>query len=402
MAMKAEQAGWVAVNQSLAPKYLDLLQGLARVHGSCTLLTGTRCPSARPLLRVVEGPPYKGVSIRARAWSWLRFSAFVTRRLLVGRRPRLVFAASNPPFLAPICWLVSRLRRVPYVLLVWDIYPDHVVQQGWMSGRNPLVRLWRRANRLALRRAGAVVTIGGRMAATLKRQAGDIRIDVIPNWADTEAIRPLAKVDNEFARQHGQTGKVTVLYSGNIGRTHNAAVLADAAALLGGLAGVHFLVIGEGLGLDDLRRRAAELRVANLSLLPLQPWERMPLSLATGDIAVVLQGAGTEHLSVPSKAYTLMAAGCAIVACTAADSDLAELVDRHNIGMVVPAGDAAALAAAIRRLATDPALLAAMRGRARRAAEESFSLERAVSSFAGVFRDCLDAAASGGAGTPAP
>lgn len=381
---------WMVINQSHNPPFQVLMERLTGVCGCCTLLTGTPYPTSCLLMKPVVGPIYRRASLRSRAVSWLCFAMFALARLFCCHPPRVLFVTTNPPFLPHLCWLAGRLRRVRYVLLFWDIYPDHAVRQGWLSESGVIARTWRYANRRAICGASAVITIGEGMASTLQQQAGDIRIDVIPNWADTEVIRPIPKDCNPFAAEHGQIGKLTVLYSGNIGKTHGVETLVEAAAALRDLANTWVLVIGDGLGLDDARRRATELNVSNLSFLPLQPWDRVPLSLATGDIAVVLQVSGTEHLSVPSKTYSLMAAGCAIVACTASGSDLATLVTRYNIGLVVPPQDAVALAGALRRLVLDPGLLAAMREHARTTAVESYSLPVVQSSFESVFKRCLE------------
>jgi glycosyltransferase involved in cell wall biosynthesis len=380
----------MVISQSQSPQFQVLLERLTGVYGCCTLLTGTPYPTSCSLMKPVVGPTYRRASLQSRAASWLCFTWFALVRLLFCHPPRVLFVTTNPPFLPHLCWLAGRLRRVRYVLLFWDIYPDHAVRQGWLSESGVMARTWRRANRRALRGASAVITIGEGMASTLQQQAGDIHIDVIPSWADTEVIRPIPKGCNPFAGEHGQVGKLTVIYSGNVGKTHGVETLVDAAATLRDLVNTWVLVIGDGLGLDDARRRATELSVSNISFFPLQPWARVPLSLATGDIAVVLQAPGTEHLSVPSKTYSLMAAGCAIVACTTSGSDLAALVTRHNIGLVVPPQDAGALAGALRRLILDPVLLGAMRERARTTAVESYSLPVVQASFEGVFKRCLE------------
>lgn len=387
--MKRGERSWLVLNQSQSPQFQAMLERLTKRHGPCEILTGSPFPVKDPAVTLVRGPAYNRASLPRRALSWLRFLISATWRVLAGRRPVLILVTTNPPFLLHLAWLASKLRGVPYILLIWDIYPDHAIQQGWLKIDGLIARLWRACNRWSLNGAAAVVTLGHAMAGVLAAQAPGATIVVIPNWADTDAIRPLPKNENPFAIEHDQVGRVTILYSGNIGKTHGVSLLVDAASRLSDLNDLHFLVIGDGLGLARVREAATLAGLENLTLLPLQPWSTVPLSLATGDIAVVLQEGDSAHLSVPSKTYSLMAAGCAVVASTVPGSDLARLVEDSHMGGVVTANDAEALASAIRDLHDHPQALEAARASARDAAERVASVGAAAAMFSSIFQKVL-------------
>jgi glycosyltransferase involved in cell wall biosynthesis len=259
--------------------------------------------------------------------------------------------------------------------LIWDIYPEHVIQLGLVNRRNVLVRGWHLLNRLALSRAAFVVTLGHAMADTLREELHGLHvpIHVIPNWADTERIEPIPKSRNEFARAHGEVEKLTVLYSGNIGGSHGLDALVDVATALRDDARISFVLIGDGLGRKALARTAEERRLKNLKFLNRVSWDMLPKSQAMGDIAVVSQAPGTEHLSVPSKTYTALAAGSAILALTRPESDLARLVREHNVGRVHEPSRTEDIVATLRALAAEPAHLARLRASARRTAESEYS-----------------------------
>jgi colanic acid biosynthesis glycosyl transferase WcaI len=361
---------WLVVNQSQSPQFQDMLEALARTLGPCELMTGMPHATRTGALKVTRGPAYRRLSVRARALSWLAFSCRAAWRMFAGRRPAFVFVTTNPPTLPALAWLLSVIRGVPYVLLFWDIYPDHAVRMGWLHTDGVIARAWRALNRRSLLRASAVVTVGHAMAATLRQDAAGI--DVIPNWADTDAIHPVVKAQNAFAVEHAQVDRLTVLYSGNIGLTHGVDRLVEAAADLRDLPDLSILIVGDGLGLEPARQAAAKHDLRNVVFLPRQSWGSLPLLLAAGDIAVVIQEPGTEHLSVPSKTYSALAAGSAILALTSHHSDLAQLVREHQVGVVCPP-DSRAIAAAVRQMRADPARLDALRRRARATAEQYFS-----------------------------
>ena len=266
-------------------------------------------------------------------------------------------------------------------MLVWDIYPDHLVADGVFRPTNPIVRVWKRLSGIALRRASLIVTIGDSMARVLSEHMEGhrrrSRVHVIPNWADVDLIRPIPKDENAWAREVGQRGKITVLYSGNIGASHGLERLADVAKSLENLTGIHMLIVGDGLGLDSLRTRLSSLGCRNVTVMDYQPWERVPEVLATGDIGIVSQERGKEHLSLPSKTYSILAAGSVVLALTSEGSDLAELVHRYGVGVVGDPDDPNEIANSIERSVSDPGVLAEVRRRARDVAEKEFSEDAA-------------------------
>ena len=378
---------WLVLNQSYPPAFAELISDLAKDFGPCQFLGGASMP--RPPLegiRWLSATPYQRGGLRQRAQSWLRYCV-EAGSLMMRRRPRFVFAVTNPPMLPFLALALRQLRGVPYGLLIWDIYPDHLVESGLVGAKHPLSRLWRLSNRAALRRADFVVTLGERMAETLREQLypHDREIAVIPNWTKPEEIFPRPKGENAFAVEHDQVAKTTVLYSGNMGASHGLDALALAAQGLSDRQDLDFLLIGDGLGLEAVRKNLGTPAPSTVKLLPYQPWDRLPLSLACGDIAVVTQAPGTEHLSVPSKTYSHLAAGSAILALTDEDSDLALLVREHELGVVCPQDDPRAIRAGIEALVGDPEALAGMRLRAREAAEARFCPEVILDAYRPLF-----------------
>jgi glycosyltransferase involved in cell wall biosynthesis len=377
---------WAVVAQAQTPHFQRLVERLTGSFGACLLLTGEGFPRSDGRLMIELGPRYRRSSVASRLRSWLAFTVFAFRRLWQLRRGTLCLVTTNPPLLEPLCWALSRFRGLRIVFLIWDLYPDHVVAAGFAGRLNPVVAAWRRLNRASLRAAVTVITIGERMAQRIAAQARPgsasvAEVVVIPNWADTQSIRPLAKRLNDFAVEHGQVGKVTVMYSGNLGRSHSLAGLLEAAERMRDLPEVSFLVVGGGEGLDEIEREVERRGVESLRVLPWQTWDRLPLSLATADIAVVSQAAVTGALSVPSRTYSFMAAGCALVALTDDGSDLAALVKGGGVGLVCLSDDAEALERCLRSLVRDADLLRACRTRARQLAEQRYSLDAAVARF---------------------
>lgn len=387
---------WVVLNQSQSPVFQQLLEKLSSDLGPTLIYTGTPFESTVDGVMVEAGPRYDRTSLRGRAKSWIAFTFSATKLLFRLRARPFLLAVTNPPFLPQLVWFFHMLRGWPYALLMWDIYPDHLVQAGILRRRGAIARTWTWLNRKAMRDAEVVITIGDRMAGVLMAQLGsDVeqrRIEVIPNWGDIESLRPMAKAENTFAVEHDQVDKVTVVYSGNMGKTHSLKTVVEAARRLQNDPRVSFVFIGDGLGKPELEEAVRQSKLTNVKLLPAQPWNVLPLSLAMADIAIVTQAPGSENLSLPSKTYSMLAVGAAVLACTSMESDLADLVTKHEVGFVCPHDDSDAIERAIRVLANDPERLARYRANARVIAEQKFSFEAVYQQF----RATLGAVVAGG------
>jgi len=284
--------------------------------------------------------------------------------------------------------------------LIWDIYPDHLVRVGWLRGGGVMARFWRYLNRKAMLRASAVITIGDAMERALyghlRLSVSNANIRVIPNWADTELLKPMKKSNNSFAVEQQETARLTVLYSGNIGRTHGLLSLIRAAESLKDNVSVSFLIVGDGLGLMELKHGVARAGLVNVKFLPYQPWERLPEVLAAGDVAVVSQAPGTEALSIPSKTYSYMAAGCALLGICEESSELGRLIVENGIGLVAPHCDPTRLVSHVERFSRDSGFLATCRANSRALAEREYGSEVALKRFEAallpLFRGRRDAA----------
>ncbi len=382
--------GLSVVSQVAGPLIRQLLEDLSARGIECELLAGwVDAAAGEPLsfawrraCPLVKSPHWR------RLWTWVRFTSraklFLARRR---RRPALI--VTNPPLVMLAAPWFRRYLGLRYVLLVYDVYPDVLERMGAIRAGGLLARLWRRWSRRALLRAEGVITLGSHMAETLRghlRPGDPVAIDVIPNWADTDFIRPRAKADNAFAREHGLADKFVVMYSGALGATHDIESIVSASERLADLSDVRLVIVGEGTRRRELEELVARKALPNLALLPLQPYAKLPLSLSSADCAIVCLDEGYQGVSVPSKTYQMMAAGAAILAVSPPDTELTDLVRDFGCGLALRPRDPAGLAEAVRRLHADRAELTRMKLAARRAAEERFSRPAAAATYAELLR----------------
>jgi colanic acid biosynthesis glycosyl transferase WcaI len=381
----------VFLNQSIGQTFRQLAVDLTDQIGPGVLYVGSEGGRQIGNLRIRHAPCYRSERIWSRLWTWGLYLLWTALSCLLTPGEPLLFVVSNPPFTPLVAWLLKHLRGWRYVSLVWDVYPDSLVRFGYLAEHGWATRLWRALNRIALQNADAVITIGPHMAQTLRQGLGnaDVQIQVIPNWADTQAIRPLSKAENPFALQYGQVDKLTVLYSGKMGLTHDLDTLLQVARRWQDRADVGFLLIGGGAKYQDLEQAIVKDNLTNVTLLPWQPESALPYSLPTGDVAVVSLDRGAEGVSMPSRTYFMMAAGCAIVGINHGQNDLRDTLETYACGVSVEPGDVDGLTAALQRFYESPTFLAGCRQNARLAAENTFSHQAIVEQYLELLKPLL-------------
>ncbi|MDO8795104.1 MAG: glycosyltransferase family 4 protein [Vicinamibacterales bacterium] len=282
-------------------------------------------------------------------------------------RPDVVVAMTDPPIIGLAGLLCARWHRARFVFRCCDVFPEVAVlledfHSAWVD--RALEATWR----FLLARADLVVALGATMRQRLLRKGADpARTIVREDWADCEALHPAPK-DNAFSRAHQLQDRFVVMHAGNIGLSQNLDVFVDAAARLRHREDIRFVMVGEGARKSALEAQASARGLGNIDFLPYQPRQGMVDSYAAADVFLVSLKPGLAGVIVPSKMYSILAAGRPYVAAVEEDCELVALTREHQCGVVIAPGDGAALAGAVERLASDRAGAEAMGRRAREAA----------------------------------
>lgn len=343
--------------------------------------------------RVHPFPTAKG-SVAARAAGFAGFTALVTAAAVATRdRPDAVLAMSPPITLGLAGWAAARRWRVPFVFNVQDIFPDAAIESGAVRGRS-VIAAARRMERFIYRRADAVTVLSEDMRANVAAKLPDgagTAVRVIPNFADISRIRPRSR-DTAYRAEHGLGDRTVVMYAGNVGFSQPLDLVVEAARAHRHRDDVVFVVNGEGSARPALEASAAGL--PNLVFVGYQPAERLDEVLSSADVHVVVLREGLARSSVPSKIYSILAAGRPVVASVDPRTELPRMIEAAGCGAAVPPGDQAAFDAALATLLDDPDRRDAM-GRRGRAHVERCMTPQAV---AGAYEE-LFAALTGSAGT---
>ena len=285
------------------------------------------------------------------------------------RRADAVIAMSPPLTLGLTGWITAQARRACFVFNIQDVFPDAAVETGAITNRT-VISLASLLERVSYRLADAVTVLSEDLRANVVTKVPPGRagtVHVIPNFVDTEVIRPAPRM-TPYRAELGIGDEPVVLYAGNIGFSQSLDLMFEAARRL---PTVTFLINGRGSARPAVEAAAAE--TGNLLVGDVVPAERLGELLATGDIHVVPLKTGLGSVSVPSKSYSIMAAGRPVVAAIDPGTAIPRILEQAGAGIAVPPDDPDAFVAALRRLLAAPFDAEAMgaRGRAWVEAEAS-------------------------------
>lgn len=327
-----------------------------------------------------------GLAGRALDYFFMYF-AFFFSALRIARRCDDLVAMTDPPLLSIALLPAAFMRRALLVNWFQDLYPEVALVYGVpvISFFSPALAFLRD---FSVRSAARNVVIGEKMRAFLVgRGAKTGSINIIENWCDDVAIRPVNGKEAGLAVRWGLGDQFVVAYSGNLGRAHDYATIVNAAELLKTHDNLIFLFIGAGSGIDALRREVAERGLAGkFRFEAYQPKEKLRESLSVGDIHLVSLRPEMEGLIVPSKFYGICAAGRPVIFIGDEDGEIARLVRAHACGFSVREGDGVALAARIERLAHDKILRLNMGLKARAMIDAGKNRKASIQAWRSIFK----------------
>jgi len=230
-----------------------------------------------------------------------------------------------------------------------------------------------RLERQMLTSSDFVVTISPDFRPTLENWGvRPERIRVVENWAPLADL-PATPRRNHWAEEHNLVEPFVFLYAGTLGLKHDPELLLHLAAGVEEFGGV-LVVISEGSGADFVTRRAHEQGLANVRVLPFQPYDRLPQILATADVLVAILEPGAGVFSVPSKILSYFCASRPILAAIPSENLAARTIVRANAGIVVDPKDPSSFVASGISLLRNETMRSAAAESARQYAQVHFDI----------------------------
>jgi glycosyltransferase involved in cell wall biosynthesis len=351
---------------------IDIVNRMAFHSNPIMLITGSveeQYESLHPSVKTIRLNRYRNQNIFGRIISGLLFfirSFFYV--LFHGRQTELILV-STPPFLPFLGSVFYWLRKQKFHLLIWDLYPDVLVQMNKISHRSWLFQYWKRINRRLFSQSASILTLGKKMAEAIAASGGQ-RIHVIPPWSHASYFQPVVNGSNPFIKIHGLQNKFIVMYAGNLGITHPVEVILSLAESMRANDHFLFIIMGDGEKKKLLIRKKEKAGLTSVLLLPPQSSDMFPYALQAAHVSIITLSASASYVSLPSKTFSALAAGTALMGIGNPDSELGSLIQHYNCGQIFHENDIKSMQTFLNRLYHEPELLNRYRQAARQAAAD--------------------------------
>lgn len=367
------------------------------IASSVSYLTGTSSRSRRHCVErqddgqgitVLRAYTYQALH-RSFVHRMVSFFSFMLSSFLIGLQVRdldLIWGTSPPIFQGATAWLLARLKRVPFLFEVRDLWPAFAVAVGVL--RHPmLIRASEWLERFLYKQADLVVVNSPGFISHV-RARGAVRVELVSNGADVSMFDPQAD-GMSFRNLHDLHGKFIALYAGAHGMSNDLGVILEAAQLLQEERNLLIVLLGDGKEKSNLVARAAELGLTNVRFLPPVPKREMVVALAAADACIAILKPIEMYKTVyPNKVFDYMAAGRPLV--LAINGVVREVVEQAQAGIPVPPGDPSALAGALMKLVANPEMAREMGLNGRGYVAEHFERKELAGKLVQLMEELLD------------
>ena len=314
-----------------------------------------------------------------RVWSYITANEGFVRRILdylsfmasaIVASPRvrgvdLVIGTSPQFFTAVAAYVVSRMKRIPYVFELRDLWPESIKAVGAMK-ESFAIRMLERLEMFLYRKAARIVSVTESFKQVLMRRGIEgTKIEVVTNGVDVSQFKPRPK-DPELTRKLGLEGKFVAGYIGTHGMAHALETLLQAADRLRG-QNFAFIFLGDGARKQALREMADQMKLDNVVFIDSVPKADVPKYWSLLDVSIIhLRKTELFTTVIPSKLFECMGMGIPVL--HGVEGESADIVRREQVGIPFEPEGVDQLCEALQSLKSDPARLVRFREQCLRAA----------------------------------
>jgi colanic acid biosynthesis glycosyl transferase WcaI len=332
----------------------------------------------------------------------LTFTLSVFLGALFAGGSNVICCVCPPPTLAFAAYLLAKIRRRPYIIILADLASDAAMATGIMKD-GPIVRLARSIEGFAYRNADKTVCICHGFVESLTANGIPAeKLALIPLWGDTENVYPTADASKFRAANEVAEHQFLIMHTGNMGKKQDLMNVVRAAELLKERTDVLWFLIGHGEERLVLDQYIREQKLTNVKLLPLQPAEELAEMYCAADVLVLNQRAAVVDSVIPSKLLTYMAAGRPVVAAVSDQSETSRYIDRAKCGVIVQPESPAALAEAVLNLKQACDLRHNLGANGRTYVEENFTKQKILREYEVLLSRYADGMKPGAEATKSP
>jgi glycosyltransferase involved in cell wall biosynthesis len=381
---------FAAINEPGGTRHHEIARVLAQRGHQVTIITSpvsylTGDTGTRTNRWVSREEPDPGITIlRTFTYSGLHrsfvhrvfsFLSFMFSSFFVGlgvKNVTHIWGTSPPIFQGWTAWMLARLKGVPFIFEVRDLWPAFAIAVGVLKSKI-LIHLsewlekflYRHADEMVVNSPGFIKHISSR---------GARHITLVENGVDVSMFTT-DENGADFRKKHNLEDCFVVLYAGAHGLSNNLTVLLDAAKITLPNPKIKYLFVGDGKEKSSLIARAENEGLINVCFIPSVPKNEMGAVLAAADACVaILKPIEMYKTTYPNKVFDYMAAAKPVLLMI--DGVIREVVEKAGCGVFIEPSDSAVLAETALRFSQDKRTLNKMGMQGRQFVEQNFNRTR--------------------------
>lgn len=304
------------------------------------------------------------------------------------KKDDVVVSFNHPPFLIFVSVFLKKLKKIKITIVNYDLFPEILFATG-ASRDNWFYRLILKMFNRAYYNVDTLISLGYDMTRILESKVHNnhTKIFTIPNWADIDNIFFQSKEKNEIILKYDLQSKIVFSYAGTIGRCQGIDKLLDLIDNIDYDKSIHFLFFGKGVAIDSFMKQISENR--NQKLITYAGFivtEDKKKFLNACDIAIISLLDGMTGLNFPSKTYNILASGHPVLFVGKEDSELAKMINKHDIGWICASSDSNMFQQIINEILNNPENIKYKGENARKVAEKYFAKENILRQYMEVLK----------------
>jgi len=265
--------------------------------------------------------------------------------------PEFIISIEPPFFTTPTALLYSKLTQAKSILHIQDLEIDAAYSLSILK-KGLFYKIIQKFEKFILNRFDIITTISPMMKNQIVHKGiNNEKIDILPNWADTDKIHPTINNKYLYERLTIKPKQKVILYSGNIGEKQNLKIVINVAEKMqSDNTKCIFLLVGDGAAKNRLEDYVTKRNVTNIKFLPLQPIKDLGALLTMANIHLITQDKSISDYVLPSKLTNILSAGGVSIIAANPGTQLSHLVEKYELGFLIKPGSENALYKAIKHL----------------------------------------------------
>ena len=327
-------------------------------------------------------------SFLGRLWAYLSFTiSSIWAGLFHTSRQDLVLATSPPLFVGITGYVISRIKRIPFVFEVRDLWPEFAIGMGILNNKLATkLAYW--LERFIYKKARKINVLTPAFKEVLVEKGVPLgKITMIPNGADLDIFTPAPK-ENWVRKEYGWKDKFVIMYIGAHGVANHLIQLIEVARELRDYEDILFVLIGDGMEKPKLIAKAKEYALKNLQFIEAQPKPRIVDFVNAADVCTaVLRKTDMFKTVYPNKVFDYMA--CAKPVIIAIDGVARELIEGAKAGVYVEPENVEEFKEAVLKLYDKPNLCTEYGQNGYEYVKEYFARERLAEKYETILRELV-------------